>query len=54
MQLTSLLPRPKPLMILPLSLMGKGASGPDSGPVTAGRVMMNQSEVEERYGRGNV
>ncbi len=35
--LTSLLPRPKPLITLPLSRSGKGGSGPLSGPTIVGR-----------------
>jgi hypothetical protein len=34
---TSLLPRPKPLMTGPESLIGKGATGPESGPATGSR-----------------
>lgn len=35
--LTSLLPRPKPLMTGPHILIGKGCSGPESGPATGSR-----------------
>lgn len=34
---TSLLPRPNPVMTGPDSLIGKGASGPESGPATGSR-----------------
>ena len=34
---TSLLPRPKPLTTGPLSLRGKGWTGPESGPAVRGR-----------------
>src|SRR2546423_9187347 len=35
--LTSLLPRPNPLITGPDSLIGKGGSGPESGPATGSR-----------------
>lgn len=34
---TSLLPRPNPLITGPEIRMGKGGSGPESGPTTSGR-----------------
>ena len=34
---TSLLPRPKPLTTLPLSLRGNGGAGPEGGPAVRGR-----------------
>jgi hypothetical protein len=34
---TSLLPLPNPLITLPSSLSGKGASGPESGPAVGSR-----------------
>ena len=36
-RLTSLLPRPKPLITGPLSLIGNGDSGPLSGPASGSR-----------------
>lgn len=38
---TSLLPRPKPFTIRPLSWMGKGGSGPLSGPAMGSRAMFS-------------